>query len=52
MHEAFAMFRDGVLPVAGGMQDQSTTFLAGVRMLRGMYAMHEKRELTAKRKGS
>lgn len=45
VHEAYAHYRSGFLPVAGGVMDQSMGFMAAVRMLDRLYARHEEIEL-------
>lgn len=47
VHEAYHHYRNGFLPAPGGSSDQSATFMVAVRMLAGMYALHEKREMNA-----
>jgi len=47
MHEAYAHYREGLLPIMGGMRDQSRSFCEGVRLLAGMYSMHQEREMKA-----
>ena len=45
MAAAWAHYKAGFLPVPGGIQDQSATYVLAMQLLTGCHAMHEKQEM-------